>query len=478
MKQNLQQLPIWGMTLMFFLGCSRTELALDGRPNKDGVRVVRPATDGGLTLSDASAGPDAAVPMPGVDAGVSFDTFRLTVYDNGEVIPGVEVIFHDQDGDFRHYQRTDRDGTVERTVKPDSLVTVFFRPDDNEPDLEYTAITYSGIQPGEHIHVGSRVEENGGDVYPVRLELDNIPRDIGGVFLSIGCEQELPEIRSRTVEFELEARCLDSEGRVSFLLSSTRSRRTPELFSFQRNVSIAKNGETVVRFDNWNRADEQEIEIQLDDVPQSTSWFYFEAGAVVEERKYRSAQTQSEGPSAELAIPGGISSEHFFRAAFVVGREEISAYTIYASPPQTMSDHRLSGTDDFLNLITSVDVRRSARSERPIMTWVEESGSSLQPDGRFAQMLILSEGGRSVRWMAVIDPKYDGQFDFPEMPPQMDEFEWINEGRIDIWQLVSLKSELFGGYETFKRDYGPRAMDPNVRGLSETYVSLGGSLGF
>ena len=112
------------------------------------------------------------------------------------------------------------------------------------------------------------------------------------------------------------------------------------------------------------------------------------------------------------------------------------------------------------------------------MTWVEGSDSSLQPDGRFAQMRILSEGGRSVRWMAVIDPKYDGQFDFPEMPPQMDEFEWINEGRIEIWQLVSLKSELFGGYETFKRDYGPRAMDPNVRGLSETYVSLGGSLEF
>jgi len=427
-------------------------------------------------LGDASPGPDATVPS--VDAGSAFEKFRLTVYDNGEVIPGVEVVFHDPDGDFRHYQRTDRDGTVERTIKPDSLVTVFFQPDDNDPNSEYTAITYSGIQPGEHIHLGSRVKENRDDAFPVRLELDNIPRDIGGLFLSIGCEQELPEIRSRTIEFELEARCLDAEGRVSFLISSVPSRRTPELFSFQKNVSIAKNGETVVRFDRWNRGAETEVEIQLDDIPRSTSWYYFEAGAVVEERKFRSALSQSEGPNAELALPVGISSEHFFRAAFVVGREEISAYSIYTSPPQIKNNHRLSGTDDFLNLITSVDIRRSARSERPIMTWVEDSNSSLQPDGRFAQMLIFSEGGRSLRWMAVIDPKYDGQFDFPEMPPQMDEFEWINKGRIDIWQLVSLKSELFGGYDIFKRDYGPRAMDPNVRGLSEIYVSLGGSLEF
>ena len=471
---------MWGITLFCLVGCSRTELFLEGRPNKDGVRVVDTSKDAGVTLADASSNIDAGgMTEPGVDAGTTFETFRLTVYDNGKVIPGVEIIFHDQDGDFRHYQRTNQDGTVERMVKSDSLVTVFIRPDNNDPNREYTAITYSGIQPGEHIHVGSRESSVNDERYPIRLEFNNLPRDLSGLFLSIGCEQDLPEIRSQVVEFELEAKCLDSEGRASFLMSTAPSRRTPQLFSFQKNISISKDGVTVVRFDNWNPSGGDEIEVELDDIPRATSWYYFEAGAVFEERKYRSSVRQSERPSAELPLPPNLSpSEHFFRAALVVGFEDIAGYSIYTSPPQTMKDHRLSGTEDFLNLITDVEVRRSARTDRPIMTWVEDSSSSLKPDGRFAQVLILSEGGRSVRWMAVIDPKYDGQFDFPEMPPQMDEFEWITEGRVDIWQLISLKSDLFGGYEKFKRDYGPRAMDPDVRGLAESQFSIGGSLEF
>ena len=234
----------------------------------------------------------------------------------------------------------------------------------------------------------------------------------------------------------------------------------------------------MVRFNNWERGGAEGVEIQLDDSPQNTSWYYYEAGPVSKERKYRSVVRQAEGPRVQLNVPFGISQELFFRAAFVVGFEEISAYSIYTSPPRSMREYRLSAAEDFLNLITSVDVRRSARSGRPVMTWVEETVSSLKPDGRFAQMRVLSEGGRSLRWLAVIDPKYDGQFDFPEMPPQMAEFEWIDDGRIDIWQLISLKSEIFGGYETFKRDFGPRALDPEARGLAETQFSLGGSLEF
>ena len=80
--------------------------------------------------------------------------------------------------------------------------------------------------------------------------------------------------------------------------------------------------------------------------------------------------------------------------------------------------------------------------------------------------------------MAILNPDIDSQFEFPQMPPQNDEFGWFEFGNIEGHQLISFESSFVDGYDALRQNYGINAFEVRKSVDGTTLYSVGGDLNF
>ena len=410
------------------------------------------------TPTDAALAPDAVTPVP--DAGFEPDAaappgpVTVTLIGAGAPVEGEPVAFNDEDGTLLALMTTGPDGTVQRMVPPNVMVTVVV-PAEGAQSAHLA--TWTGVQPGDDLLLSYGSAPTPDTVVTVQLPPE--PNGFRYATIEAGCARA-SRVRESAILMVFPDECV-AAGKTVNILATAYGRRWSRL-GYAIAADLDLSGPTPPRVDlgQW-RTDHDMVRVELSGAPYGAERATITLTARRGEYSYGIGSETMSMPSgvrtptaaAELEVPAGFSQ---------VILTDVTLEMPYGSPDgrafsglRTQSEGDLVPVDltGLLGTPQDLEVNTSTLAPSPSMRWIVDG----DPAGEDAIVVRLewATGLGNGLWTFSVPPMLDRPLVAPVLPGDFGDLRL--QGLPDATQLSVYLVDVadLEGYDDFRARFAP-----------------------
>lgn len=431
------------------------------------------------TPTDAGGSPDAGA----MDASTSGQV-AITVLDQGNPLPGIDVVFSDALGAFVDFDQTPPTGTLRKTIEPDTMVTILVRVPESATETQFLTFTYVGVQPGDELTIGDPSgNSNPTNVTTATVSFGAAPTGTRQVVVDNGCSSTTTSTDTSAVMLPVNTSCIDANGLMHVLVTAIDNDNQTLAYSVMRSIRPTGTPTTSMRVDMpafGAMTDAIDVAISnprpLAYVTQVQSRLL--AGTIEFRGPERVAFLNAGGANVMVDVPRGFSSGLVAQVNVGYGmpNAEPEAFTLLSrrfatSVPAT---YAVDVSTDTLPPVFDLSVDKTGGA-RPSIAF-RMGGDPAIADGMLAQ-LGWQDGNDVHEWTVIAPPNATSPIVWPELPERFGDFRPSAQTMYQREQLILFEADFVRDWDHFRQDYGPNVFDAAPPQGDVTFaLSIGGEI--
>jgi hypothetical protein len=350
----------------------------------------------------------------------------VIVVDEGQLVPGATVVFHESSGAVIASVTTDASGRAKNVLPAGGAITVaHLQSADGEPEVAQL-ITFVALESTPELRVEiprfgtPRPQEDLGPIVgQVLVDAPSLP-DAHSYEIVLGCTsvtaQALP------VTLDIPEACLGNDGLVDVYISAY---SVPEISAhlasgFQRGVQVDSEEPVRVAI-SWHAGDNEVVSVDFSSLPPNVTDAFVLATQKADGMAFPPALVgklnfaSQAGQSLKLELPKGFADSADIIARLHGSLEGATELVAFENPLQPMA---VDGSE-LLPTIAELVFDPISRA----VDW-RSSGDLSHADGMYISLrsLPLGTSGLARRWLVLAPPDFQPPLILPELPTDLADF--------------------------------------------------------